>query len=574
MSLREHTVQKETPRRRLIVSIRFLTLVVTATMLLFNQTIHPNRENQIVIFIALYLISVLLTFVFSKSWLEKSGVLYTIFILDTAFISYGLYLNGTGDIDLYLIYFVTIFLSALTQEVKASIGVALLACFLYVFLQYRGSGHWLILDTPVLLRLPFLFAVATFSGYLASDVKERELLSEHNKEMTDAIAQQADIATRKLMESNRSLDALVEYHRRILACIKNGVIVAHQDLKIHTFNDAAVRITGCEEARVVGSRLDALPESLAPIALLMQRTLKDGKDYTQENVELVLPRSETITVSLQTMVLRGSDGAVLGAIATLKDVSLFKQMEMQLIRSEKLSALGEMAAGVAHEIKNPLNAVQGFSQRLVSKLEDPNLKKYAEIIVDEVRRMDTIINDVLEYNRTNKTVKTLGDINAVLEGSFLFLAMKLEKTGVTLVRELAEGLPPVPMDADKMKQVFMNLMINAVHAMQNGGTLTIRSRMEEGMIPAAPGIDSTDAMLQQVFLQQKMVSVMVRDTGCGIPKENLSKLFHPFFTTKAVGTGLGLSICNKIVEGHGGFIRVDSKVGEGTAFTVYMPLEA
>jgi signal transduction histidine kinase len=124
-----------------------------------------------------------------------------------------------------------------------------------------------------------------------------------------------------------------------------------------------------------------------------------------------------------------------------------------------------------------------------------------------------------------------------------------------------------------MKQVFLNLMINAVHAMAGGGTLTVRTGLEDSMTHASGDPSPEASLLQQVFLQQKMVSVSVIDTGCGIPKENIPKLFNPFYTTKTVGTGLGLSICHKIVDAHGGFIRVESEVGKGTMFTVYLPYE-
>jgi signal transduction histidine kinase len=232
-----------------------------------------------------------------------------------------------------------------------------------------------------------------------------------------------------------------------------------------------------------------------------------------------------------------------------------------------------MAAGVAHEIKNPMNAILGFSQRLADKLTDPKLKNYANIIVEEVNRLAATINDVLEYNRTQIASKVRVDMNTALDDALTLVSEKAAASQVQIVREIDPGLPPVPMDKDKIKQVFLNLMFNAISAMESGGTLTVRARQEDGMIPVSHMDKAESSLLQQVFLQQKMASITIKDTGCGIPKENIHKLFNPFFTTKTTGTGLGLSICHSIIESHGGFMRVESQVGVGSSFIFYLPLE-
>jgi signal transduction histidine kinase len=230
-----------------------------------------------------------------------------------------------------------------------------------------------------------------------------------------------------------------------------------------------------------------------------------------------------------------------------------------------------MAAGVAHEIKNPLNAIQGFSQRLALKIEDPNLKKYAETIVREVQRLDTTINDVLEYSRTAKPVKQPTDVHALLEETLQYVAEKMEKANIKLERQYDPNFPLVPLDYNKIKQVFLNMVLNAIHSMPQGGTLTFHTSVQQGLRDGDSANPSD--WVSHIFLNQKMAVVSIQDTGCGIPPENISKLFHPFFTTKTTGTGLGLSICHKIVEAHGGTITVDSKEGLGTTFSIQFPLE-
>jgi signal transduction histidine kinase len=161
----------------------------------------------------------------------------------------------------------------------------------------------------------------------------------------------------------------------------------------------------------------------------------------------------------------------------------------------------------------------------------------------------------------------------VVDGTVMLVAEKADAAGVEIELEVDRTLPPVPMDEDKIRQVLLNLMQNALHAMEKGGTLTVMAKMEEGMLPVGEAVSQESNILQQVFHQQKMVSIAVKDTGCGIPKENIHKLFNPFFTTKTTGTGLGLSICHKVIESHGGFMRVDSQVGVGSSFIFYLPLE-
>ena len=558
--------------RRVLISLRFLSLVIVASVLIFK---HPPQVYEIhaIILLSALLASVLAMFFVFQTWLEKKAVLFSIFLLDMFFISYGLYLTGVEDWGLMAVYFLTIFTCALAGNMKISLGVGTAACLVYLLLQYLMTGQWLIADTAALLKFPFLLIAATFSGYLAADSRMREELARRYGRINEFISEQADLATKKLTESGKNLSSLVNYHHRILANVAVGIVVAHQDEKVGTFNLAASRITGLDESRVLGSRLADLPDIFQPITDLMRRTLREGKPFFQENVELKTSQLEPASISLQTTLLQSSDGKTSGVIATLKDISLVKQMELQLARSERLATLGEMAAGVAHEIKNPLNAILGFSQRLASKLEDPKQKKYADIIIEEVNRMAATIDDVLEYNRYQKPAKEFMDFNIALEDSLTLVAEKAKTSNVQIARDIDPCLPLIPMDKDKIKQVLLNLMFNAINAMGSGGTLTVRARIEEGMMPAGQITDPELSLLQQVFLQQKMVSVSIKDTGCGIPKENLVKLFTPFFTTKTTGTGLGLSICHKIVEKHGGFMRVESQVGAGSNFIFYLPLE-
>ena len=547
--------------------------MVIVVLLFFNEKNNQAVfQNRVDIFLSLFACSIMGMIFMGSRWFENKTILSTLFVADILFITVGLYLSGIQETDLFLIFFTTVFISALSHDVKSVFSVAIVACALYVFLQYKTTGEFIASDTASLIRFPFLFLAAAMSGFLAMETEKHEGEKKKMEEMNVILAGQADASIQKMTEINRKLKSLLEYHHCVLASIKSGLIVVQNDGKVRTFNSGARQITGCVEAEMAEKHLGEFPENLQPVADALQRTLLEGKTYVQDHLEIKTARNESVPVTLETSVLKAGNGEVVGAIATLKDMTLLRQMETQLIRSERFSALGEMAAGVAHEIKNPLNAIMGFSQRLSDKLQEPSLRKYADIISEEVRRMDTIVNDVLEYSRPDRIHKSPSDVRQVLEETLSFLGEKLEKAKVDVERAYAPNLPSVPLDVPKVRQVVLNLILNAIQAMPRGGKLTLRTRLIDGLAPETDKVDNKAVFFERLFLQQKMLSIEVGDTGCGIPKENMGKLFHPFFTTKTTGTGLGLSICHKIIQSHGGSLDVDSVVGKGSVFIIRLPM--
>jgi PAS domain S-box-containing protein len=559
-------------KREILMAFRLLVFLTISVLLFFKEQDNAGIFSpRILALLTAYFLSILSMPFFSARWAENNSVLSAIFITDILFISGSIYLGGIKDVDLFLILFTTIFISALSQDVKSVFAIAVVSCSLYGFLQMKSTGEFLSGDTDMLVRFPFLFVAASLSGYLAMETKNQRDAHKHLVGMNHFLAEQADNSAQKFVESNRKLKSLLEYHHCVLASIKTGIIVARKDGKIRTFNSGARQITGFVEAEMAERALGELPPELSPVALALRRTLEEERSFVQDHLELKTARFEVVPVTLETSVLRGGNGEVIGAIATLRDMTLLRQMETQLLRSERFSALGEMAAGVAHEIKNPLNAISGFSKRLFAKLSDPVLKKYADIIAEEVKRMDGIVNDVLEYSRPDQVNRTPADMNRVLEETAVFLNEKIENAGLTLEKNLDPQLPEVGADIPKIRQVILNLILNAVQATPTGGRLILKTRLIEGLLPEREG-NKDGSLFERLFLQQKMVAVSVGDTGCGVPKENISKLFHPFFTTKITGTGLGLSICHKIIAAHGGNLDVESEPGKGSTFTFYLPL--
>jgi signal transduction histidine kinase len=247
--------------------------------------------------------------------------------------------------------------------------------------------------------------------------------------------------------------------------------------------------------------------------------------------------------------MRAVGGTVLGAVVTLEDVSDIKALTDQLIRADRLAAMGELTAGVAHEVRNPLGVIRASVQLLEDAKGDPSrTHEAAEVIKQEIDRLDRVIKALLDFGRPSKPTLVHTDLNEVLQDIVLFTNRFAKQSNVHIVEKLDSDLPAVHGDPDQLKQVFLNLVTNAVQAMdKTGGTITIETR--------GAG---------------EYVEVSVSDNGPGIAVGDLPKVFDPFFTKRAEGTGLGLTIVHRIIDEHEGHIEVESGPG-GTVFNVTLP---
>ena len=236
-----------------------------------------------------------------------------------------------------------------------------------------------------------------------------------------------------------------------------------------------------------------------------------------------------------------------------------EEAQDRLIRAEKLAAIGQLGASVGHELRNPLGVIKNSVYYLKMKLKDADekVRKHLGIIEREIARSNKIINDLLSFARAKAPDLKEVNINALVKGA---LSRTPVPENVAVVTELREGLPPLMADPEQIEQVFINMILNAVQAMPNGGRLVIKSEVQSQRTPD-PGSRTSD-----------FVAVSFTDNGCGIPEKNMEKLFEPLFTTKAKGIGMGLAISKRIIEAHGGSIEVESEVGVGTTFTARLPL--
>jgi two-component system NtrC family sensor kinase len=257
--------------------------------------------------------------------------------------------------------------------------------------------------------------------------------------------------------------------------------------------------------------------------------------------------------------MRLDDGPVSHVITIGEDITQWKHVQQQVAQTEKLAAVGQLAAGVMHEINNPLATIGACVEALGARAEDlteaerQGIQEYLRIVESELGRCHAIVDGLLDFSRPKARVKRRASINAIVEDALFLIRHHDRYKDITLQRELMAGLPSIDANTEQLIQVFLALMLNAIDAMEGKGTLTVRTQRDP---------DRHDHVL-----------VVFSDTGIGIADDDLPKIFEPFFTTKQPGrgTGLGLSICYGIVQEHGGRMTVESQFGHGTEFLVQLP---
>jgi signal transduction histidine kinase len=377
----------------------------------------------------------------------------------------------------------------------------------------------------------------------------------------------------QLQDSKRYSEILVEQ-------LVSGVVATDDRLRVTVFNSEAERLTGLNGDRAIGAPAESLPQ---PLAGHLRAALDHGQGV--RDLELTLQREdeEAVPIQLGSAVLRGHDGRALGALVVFTDLRAVKKLESQVRRSAHLASLGTLSAGMAHEIRNPLQTVKTFCQLLPDRYTDADFRqRFATLVESEVARIDTIVNQLLQFGRPAKARLEPTSVHGVLNHSLELVEARMERRGVQLAKHLSAPRHVVMADANLLEQAIVNLLLNALDAMPQGGWLTVSTslcpgpsnadrsngaRLTGGAAPVPAASPATGSHAPSEFIQ-----IGIRDTGTGIPPDDLPHVFDPFFTTKPSGVGLGLPVAHGIVEEHMGIIEAESAVGAGTQFRLLLPL--
>ncbi len=337
-------------------------------------------------------------------------------------------------------------------------------------------------------------------------------------------------------------DSLVEH-------MPVGIVAVDSDERVMVFNDTAERLLGRTSTEVIGKPSS---EILPPACMEMLRELGKERPIVEKELDCAVGEGRNVHLEVIAAVLRDDEGALIGRIALVRDLSELRHLRSEVERSQRLAAVGSLAAGVAHEIRNPLSSLKGFATYFRQRYgEVPDDVKVADIMIQEVDRLNRVITELLEFSRPMELKRKGTDLAGLARHVLRTVEGQAREKGITVKEDLSPGFPEAFIDPDRMTQVFLNLFLNALAAMDRGGVLSVNvTRHDEGSL-----------------------RVSVTDTGAGIRKGDIGRVFDPYYTTKPSGTGLGLAIVHRIVETHGGEIRLESEPGKGTTFTILLPTE-
>lgn len=417
--------------------------------------------------------------------------------------------------------------------------------------------------------------------FAASRTTEGDFLSQDDIELMVTLSNYVAIA----IENSRLYSSLqrkaAEYERlkdlseNIVESINVGILAAGLDDRVGSWNTEIERLTGVSREEAIGQTLaDLFPAELCEkfddfrdaedvhnvYKTPLRRKLSlaagqagDDLPASRNGLELARPpvtgRESVVNLAIAPLISR--EGKRIGRLIIFDDVTDRDELERKLVQADKLSSIGLLAAGVAHEVNTPLAVISTYAQMLTKQMsEDDQKSKLLEKIAKQTFRASEIVNSLLNFSRTSPTEYMDLDMNRVIRETASLVDHQFQKTGVSVVLNVGDDVPPVRGNSGKLQQVFLNLFINARDAMAAGGTLTIRTWSENGF-----------------------AHIEVADTGQGIPNEDLTRIYDPFFSTKGPrkGTGLGLSITYGIVQEHQGIIEVESELGRGTRFRLEFP---
>ncbi|MBI4633200.1 MAG: PAS domain S-box protein [Deltaproteobacteria bacterium] len=370
-----------------------------------------------------------------------------------------------------------------------------------------------------------------------------------------------DITDQKRIENE--LREANEFFQNLISSSVDGIIAADMKGNIFIFNQAAEQLTGYSADEVIGKVhiTQLYPEGVASDIMKKLRSSNNGGvgKLNPSQLNLISKTGEKIPFQLSATLIYDGTGSEIASVGIFTDLRKRLDMErklqethMQLVSSEKLASLGKLAAGIAHEINNPLGGILIYASLMIEDIPDDDPKRQDLVrIVQEAGRCKDIVKSLLEFARQNEPTMEPVDINRAITEGLFFLENQALFHNIKIVKKLLPSLPFARGNAGQLKQVFMNIIVNAAEAMHGNGTLTISTSFNQ---------------------ERKHIAIEFTDTGEGIPEENLTRIFDPFFTTKEIGkgTGLGLSTSYGIIEAHGSKIEVRSKVGVGSTFAILL----
>lgn len=357
------------------------------------------------------------------------------------------------------------------------------------------------------------------------------------------------VFTQNYYTVNRAFQTMRSYAQHVVDSMANGLISLDTQGKIVTMNRQAYHIFDLPLHKPVEGK--ALTDILKIQDCDLFETLAGGEPIIEQERQCATLSQKTLPLSLSASTLADDEGNQLGTVLLFRDLSDVKALQNQIKRAERLASLGQLAAGVAHEIRNPLGALKGFLQYFQRKLElQEQDKTYLTVMMSEVDRLNTVISNLLDFARPKEPELQPCDIEDLIRHVLMLIEGDLEGKHLAVSLDIKDNLPQIRIDRDQITQVLLNILLNAIQTTDSGGRIHVSADVQGDI---------------------NQLELTIKDSGKGISSDDLPKIFDPFFSTKKQGAGLGLAIAHTIIENHHGEITVESEEGKGSAFRIRLP---
>ncbi len=547
-----------------VIGTRFAALVVTAALAWPLLDKLPSLRLSLGIYTAATLTVLVLQVLESRWSLSFLGAFMRAgqFACELAVISQIVLNTGGMRSPSFILYLMTIISAAVSYRLVGTLLVASAASVAYTAVIWFAAGHGSIPVRPadwlgvvhqlsdedffnVFARLCIFLLCAFIGGYLAERLWSKD---------------------RVLAHTTKALEVAKLETGDILKHLQSGILTFDLSGRIVFFNRAAEAILGipgrCVRGRTLGEIFGAqYPELVSRL----ETVLLSRKMDVRTELSLNRPDGQTIPIGISTSVLGGNGNQPRGLISIFQDLTQPKLIEEKMRLQDRLAAIGQLSAAIAHEIRNPLAAISGSVEVLRNELHvEAENKKLLDLIITESGRLNKILTDFLTYARIRPTITGRVCVAPVLDEVFAIAHRRSDGAAtVSLLSKQEDPALAVRSDADHLKQMLINLIFNAIDALEGrGGEVVVEVNLpEESSLPHVPS-PGTPA---------EWVEIAVRDNGCGIPDEVRSRLFEPFVSSKPTGTGLGLAIVARLAEHAGGQVQADNRPGAGTTFTLLLP---
>jgi PAS domain S-box-containing protein len=534
--------------KKIILVFRLQSALVILALLAVGNGAELLKSIAFQIAILYFASNALLIFA-PPQYFRSRSLIGAIVIVDVLFVSMCIHFSGNASNDIYLLYFLAIFMAAMSRDLRTTVVAAIVISAVYLWVSYSSFGGSEFLDSKHLLRIPLFFVTAFGAGYLANQARQRDMQHREDKLAAQELERRLEEEVKREKEITRLYHKLNKQHEELISSIKTGVLVVDKKSVLATFNTEAERLTGLDAQDALGHRIDDL-ESLTPLRPAIKSALSAISPQSCTESECVLRRGEgrDVTVGVSISPIFRDDGTIAGVIVAMRDTTELGGLKRRIQQSERLACLGGTALCMLRTIRGRLKSVISLACIQCERTDvADSMHQSAEAILAEMESIDKTVLEAIRFIRRDKPMVESLDFNELVESCVTGLRREMEHRSISANLDLDPYLPLVYGNALQLQQVLAQILANAVEAIDHSGGIRIITRAND-----------------------REVLCSIEDSGPGVSDGFRDKAFEPLTSTKAGGTGIGLYISRKIVQDHGGTVEIAASAN-GSSLEIRLP---